>query len=127
MVCVSLAIGDESLGGMQILNKRSGDYTERDRVLIEYFASQAAVAIRQAKLFRDLLAHMGLYTSGELGTKTFDLVKQLNDPAHSERMTLFFADMRGFTKLCQVLCTPQRIQKLRTEVLPHLSDLEFRS
>ncbi len=90
--------------------------------MIEYFASQAAVAIRNAKLFRDLLAHMGLYTSGEVGTKTFDLVKQLKDPAHSERMTLFFADMRGFTQLCQVLSSPERIQELLTEFLTMLSD-----
>jgi adenylate cyclase len=64
MICVPLAFTGERLGVMQILNKESGKYTARDRVLIEHFACQAAVAIRNAKLFEDILMHMGMYAGG---------------------------------------------------------------
>jgi GAF domain-containing protein len=59
MVCVPLSAGGERLGVVQLLNKRSGPYTERDRVLLEHFAEQAAVAIRNARLVEDLVGQMG--------------------------------------------------------------------
>ena len=60
MVCVPLAVADQTIGkvrrigAIQLLNKRGGDFTERDRVLLESFADQAAVAIRNAGVFREL-------------------------------------------------------------------------
>ncbi len=118
MICVPLAFANERIGVIQILNKRMGNYTERDRVLLENFSSQASIAIRNARLFKDLLAHMGLYTSRE----AIDLVSQLRKPAHSEKLTLLFADMRGFTQLCQVLNNPEQIQNLLDQFLSMLSE-----
>jgi GAF domain-containing protein len=60
MVCVPLACAGERLGVMQICNRRRGRYEGRDKVLLESFAAQAAIAIRNARLFEDLLAHMGM-------------------------------------------------------------------
>jgi GAF domain-containing protein len=40
MVCVPLTIKHETIGVMQILNKRSGNDTARDRMLLEQFANQ---------------------------------------------------------------------------------------
>lgn len=117
MICVPLDFGDERIGVVQILNKRTGNYTHRDRLLLQNFAGQASVALRNARLFRDLLAHMGLYTSRE----AVDLVSQLRKPAQQERLTILFADMRGFTQLCQVLNSPERIQNLLDEFLGMLS------
>jgi adenylate cyclase len=118
MVCVALNFANDRIGVIQILNKRTGNYTERDRVLLENFASQASIAIRNARLFEDLLAHMGLYGS----QAALDLVGELDQPAHSEKLTLLFADMRGFTQLCQILNSPERIQKLLDEFLSMLAE-----
>lgn len=117
MVCVPLEVGNQRLGVMQILNKKSGRYTRHDQILLEHFADQAAVAIRNAKLFESLLAHMGLYASRELNEGPTDLMKELNKPARLERMSVMFADMRGFTQLCQMLNNPKRIQEMLNEFL----------
>jgi adenylate cyclase len=124
MVCVPLAVADQTvgevrrIGAIQLLNKRRGNFTERDCVLLEYFADQAAVAIQNATVFRDLLAHMGLYSYR--GAK--DLVDQLNAPARSETLTLLFGDMRGFTQLCQVLNDAEQVQQLLSSFLTTLTE-----
>jgi len=123
MVCVPLAIAEQTLsqvrrvGAIQLLNKRSGNFTERDRVLIEYFSDQAAIAIQNASLFRNLLSHMGLNSS----RAAKELVDELNAPAHSETLTLFFADMRGFTQVCQVL-NDEEVQKLLSSFLSAMTE-----
>jgi len=119
MICVPLTFASERIGVIQILNKRTGNYTQRDRLLLQNFAGQASVALRNARLFKDLLAHMGLYSSHEA---VVDLVSQLRKPAKEETLTILFADMRGFTQLCQVVHSPQRIQSLLDEFLGMLSE-----
>jgi class 3 adenylate cyclase len=121
MVCVPLTADDKVLGVMQLLNKRGGDYTDRDRVILEHFASQAAVAIRNARLVEDLLAHMGLYTSRTNSKGPFELMQELKMPARMESLTVMFADMRGFTQLCQVLNDPREMQRRLNEFLTMLS------
>ena len=123
MVCVPLAIADQTLGrvrrvgAIQLLNKRGGNFTERDRLLLEYFSDQAAIAIQNASLFRNLLSHMGLYSLH--GAR--ELVDELNAPAHSETLTLFFGDMRGFTQVCQVL-NDEEVQKLLSSFLSVMTE-----
>ncbi len=121
MVCVLLAIGAERLGVVQLLNKVAGNYTPRDVLLLEYFGSHAAVAIRNARHFRDLLAHKGLFTSPSMGRKTSDLLRQLDAPAKLEHMTVLFADMRGFTRLSRDLGDPMKIQTALNEFLTLLA------
>ncbi|MEW8156933.1 MAG: GAF domain-containing protein, partial [Candidatus Thiodiazotropha endolucinida] len=76
MVCVPLVVGDSRLGVMQVLNKIDGDYSERDRIILEYFADQASVAIRNARLVESLLAHSGLYGSSR---QTDKLIARMNE------------------------------------------------
>jgi adenylate cyclase len=122
MVCVPLKIADKCLGVMQLLNKRSGRYTKRDRVLLEQFASHAAVAIRNAQLFETLLAHMGLYASREKTQGPLELSKELSKPARLEKMSVLFADMRGFTQLCEVQHNPEATQQLLNDFLTMLAN-----
>jgi adenylate cyclase len=121
MVCVPLSAGGERLGAMQLLNKRSGNYDRRDRVLLEQFAGHAAVAIRNARLFEDLISHMGLYASREFRGGAADLLKQLRSPAAVEKLTVMFADMRGFRLLCQVVNHPERILHMSNQFITLLS------
>jgi class 3 adenylate cyclase len=121
MVCVPLSAGAQRIGAMQILNKRSGAYTNHERVLLEHFAAQAAIAIRNARMFESLLAHSGLYTRLGSPAKLTDMVRELHVPAHSERLTILFADMRGFTQLCQTLISAQAIQERLNEFISMLA------
>lgn len=120
MVCVPLLVGGETLGVMQLLNSRRGRYTDRDRVMLEHFADHAAIAIRNAKLLEQLLAHMGLYASRQ-GHSPFDLALELEEPAHDETLTVLFADLRGFTRLCQALESRAQMQLLLNQFLTMLS------
>jgi class 3 adenylate cyclase len=126
MVCVPLRVGTDRLGVVQLLNKHTGNYTERDRVLLEHFASHAAIAIRNARLFTELLAHKGLYTSRSGGRRTQDLVAQLNAAAHRERLTVLFADMRGFTELTNVVRRPEEVVDLLNGFLKLLAGAVMR-
>ena len=122
MVCVPLKLSQRCLGVMQLLNKRTGRYTERDRVLLEQFATHAAVAIRNAQLFESLLAHMGLYASRAKNHGPLELLKELNKPARLERMSVLFADLRGFTQLCEIQHNPEATQRLLNDFLGMLAN-----
>jgi class 3 adenylate cyclase len=122
MICVPLVSVSRrtrqtrALGVVQILNKRSGNYSMRDRVLLERFADQVAVAIENAILVRDLFANMGLYTTAEL-----DPLEVVARPAWNETVTVLFADMRGFTQLCHVIGRPEKMQRMLNEFLTMLA------
>jgi adenylate cyclase len=123
MICVRLTAAGEPLGAIQLLNKRSGAYTPRDLALLEQFAAQAAIALRNAQLFDALLAHMGLYSSREAGGGVDELLRLLKAPPRTERLTVMFADMRGFRALCQAVDTPEDALRLLGQFLTLLSEL----
>jgi len=122
MLCVPLTAGPERIGVVQLLNKRVGSYTDRELVLLEHFAAQAAVAIRNAQLFDDLLAHMGLYVSPEYNSNPLDLLAEFQKPARNEVLSVLFADMRGFTQLCHVVIQAEKTQRMLNEFLTMLAD-----
>lgn len=102
ILSVPLLVRGKTIGVLQTLNKVSSegelmDYDSRDYVVIEQLARQAALAIDNTQLIAKFLAHMGLYSRQD----ATDLVERINQPARRERVTLLFADMRGFTQLCQ--------------------------
>jgi class 3 adenylate cyclase len=102
ILSVPLRVRGRTIGVLQTLNKVGSDhkltnYSPKDCVVIEQLARQAAIAIDNAQLIAKLLAHMGLYSRQD----ATDLVERVNQPAQRERVTLLFADMRGFTQLCQ--------------------------
>ncbi|MEO8752523.1 MAG: GAF domain-containing protein [Casimicrobiaceae bacterium] len=121
MICVPLAIASKRIGVVQLLNKADGDYTARDLRLLEHFADHAAIAIRNARHIRDLLAHKGMFTSAARGRKTGDLLRELAADAKNEKMTVMFADMRGFARLCFALGEPKKIAKHLNEFLTMLA------
>jgi len=121
LVCSPLKVGDESLGAIQVLNKKSGEYTLRDQVILEYFADQASIAIRNAKLLESLLAHSGLYNSNTTTNALYSRMRELNEDAKTETLSVLFADMRGFTQLCQSLVYPTHVQKKLSEFISILS------
>jgi len=121
MICSPLTVSGERIGVVQILNKKN-EYTKRDQALLEQFAMQAAVAIRNARLFIDLIAHMGFYGSDEKDKGPIELLQELSKPAQSEVLTVVFADMRGFTQLAQTLNSPENTQNRLNEFLTMLTE-----
>src|SRR5579859_733501 len=107
MVCVPLSVGGQRLGVVQLFRSRTGGYSQRDLTLLEHFTTQAAVAIRNVRLLEDLLGHMGLYGSSRGHLGPLELLEEMNAPPHEERLTVLFADMRGFTRLSQVVTRPE--------------------
>jgi len=55
ILCAPMRRGDRVVGVMQVLNKRSGEpFTEQDLRLLTTLATQAAIAVENARLVRDL-------------------------------------------------------------------------
>jgi adenylate cyclase len=122
MVCAAMSVIDSGspkrLGVLQIINKKSGPYTERDRVLLEHFAAQAAIAIRNTTMLSHLVAHMGFYAT----RNPLEVIEELKSPPTSEPLTLMFADMRGFTRLCQTIRSEKKICGVLSEFMSMLGD-----
>jgi class 3 adenylate cyclase len=121
MICVPLAVGGTRIGVVQLLNK-PGPYDRRDLLVLEHFASQAAVAVRNARLFEELLAHMGLYASQDELSGPLEYLEELNRPAHLERLSILFADMRGSTRLSDLIGRPDEFQGMMSDFLGMLAD-----
>jgi class 3 adenylate cyclase len=118
ILSVPLRVRGRSIGVLQMLNKvghenEPAHYTARDHIVIEQLARQAAIAINNAQLITKLLAHMGLYSREQAA----DLVVRVDQVPQREHLTLMFADMRGFTQLCQsqeLIQTQQIVNDLLT-------------
>lgn len=122
ILSVPLSVRGRTIGVLQTLNKIASDgsfvdYDSRDCIVIEQLGRQAAIAIDNAQLIATLLAHMGLYSRGDAS----DLAERINQPAKRERLTIVFADMRGFTQLCQSQ-EATRTQKIVNELLTMFAD-----
>jgi class 3 adenylate cyclase len=122
MVCVPLNLVGQRLGVVQLVNKRRGSYTARDLALLEHLAAQAAVAVRNARLFEDLLAHMGFYGGSNDQRGPIEVMKEITGPPRAENLSVMFADMRGFTQLCHYIGNPERTQRLLNSFLHLLAE-----
>ncbi len=123
MVCAPLVHGDRCFGVIQLINKAAGEqpFTEADLELVSRFATQAAVAIRNALIFEQMISSSGLFA---LPAVRNELVPQLlsteSTPAR-ERLTVLIADMRAFTRLATAIGRPERLQRTLGDYLCMLS------
>ena len=124
IVSVPLRIGDRSVGVLQVLNKAAGGdgsaaYDPHDCALLTHLGGLAASAINNTSMVRKLTAQMGLYSRN----LAEDLLQRLDKPARSEHVTLLFADLRGFTQLCQTQSgEPGRTQRIMNELFTMYAD-----
>ncbi len=54
MVAVPLRVRDETIGAVEVINKKEGSFTELDTELAQALANQAAIAIDNARLYAKL-------------------------------------------------------------------------
>ncbi len=124
IISVPLRIGDKSIGVLQVLNKVDATgatvaYSDHDSAMLRHFGRLAATAINHARLVRKLTAQMGLYSRDT----SDDLIARLDQPAQRELVSLLFADMRGFTQLCQSQAAdPGRTQEIMNELFTMFAD-----
>jgi putative nucleotidyltransferase with HDIG domain len=53
VLCTPLKLSTETIGVLELLNKKGGAFIPEDEVLISYFADQAAMSIARAKFYED--------------------------------------------------------------------------
>lgn len=122
MIAVPLVVAGERIGVVQLLNRTTGPYTQYEERLLAKFASLAAVAVRNARLFGDLAARIGAYGLPRDSVDATTLRALLNAPAQSERVSILFADMRGYSRLEQTLRHPELLQARLNEFLAMLAN-----
>ena len=122
MIAVPLVVAGERIGVVQLLNRADGPYTDYEIVLLAKFANLAAVAVRNARLLGDIAARIGGYGLPRDSVDAATLRSLLNAPAHSERLSILFADMRGYSRLEQTLRNPEMLQFKLNEFLAMLAN-----
>ncbi|MEI6644391.1 MAG: GAF domain-containing protein [Novosphingobium sp.] len=121
MIAVPLAVAGERIGVVQLLNRTAGPYTAYEAALLEKFATLAAVAVRNARLFGDMAARIGAYGLPRDSVDAATLRALLNAPARAERLSVLFVDMRGYSRLEQTLRHPELLQSKLNEFLAMLA------
>jgi class 3 adenylate cyclase len=123
VLCVPLVHGKRRYGVMQLLNKRNGKepFSQKDEAILMRFAVQATIAIRNAALFERLLAASGLYAAPDVRADIVERMMGTSTPAVREFLTVLFVDLRGSTQLAQYLGSPDRLQRMISELLAMLS------
>jgi signal transduction histidine kinase len=56
ILCVPLVLYDQIIGVLEVINKRTGSFTQSDQELLSAIASYAAIAIQNAQLHENVLA-----------------------------------------------------------------------
>jgi len=83
ILCVPLVTGDRRSGAIEVLNKLGGeDFDEHDLLLCEAVASQAAIAVENARLHRQMLKTERLAAIGQTVAGTAHCIKNLLNGIH---------------------------------------------
>ena len=127
VISVPLQIAGSMVGVLQLLNKMDASgqycrYDDHDFALLEYLGRIAAAAINSVRLVQRLVAQTGLYARDGVS----QYLEVIDQPARPERLTAMFADMRGFTQLCQTQSEATRTQEILNDFLGMLASQVLR-
>lgn len=75
---VPLTLHNEVIGVLEVMNRRSGNYSEKDQELLESIASYAAIAIENARLHNNVLAERDRVVEAEEEARK-ELARDLHD------------------------------------------------
>jgi class 3 adenylate cyclase len=123
-ICVPLAYAGQPYGVMQVIDKDggTGSYSDTDLIVIQRLASQAAIAVRNASLFERMAARSGLHGDKDVCADLMPHLTEGGVPARQEKLTVLFADLKGFTQLSNVASSPQLIHRSLHGFLQLLSE-----
>ncbi len=93
-------------GVIQVLNKRQGVFTRQDEELLEAFASQAGIAVRNAMLNEEILKRMrtseillnvmrAVSSELEIDQLLLKIVSKTSEAMNADRCTLFLVDRQS--------------------------------
>ena len=93
-------------GVIQVLNKRAGVFSKQDEELLEAFASQAGIAVRNALLNEEILKRMrtseillnvmrAVSSELEIDLLLQKIVAKTSEAMHADRCTLFLVDRQS--------------------------------
>jgi len=123
VISAPLKISGSTVGVLQLLNKTDASgqvcpYDGHDFAILEHLGRIAAAAINNVRLLQKLAAQAGLYARNGVS----QYLEMIDQPARPERVTALFADMRGFTQLCQTQSDATRTQAILNDFLGMLAD-----
>jgi class 3 adenylate cyclase len=123
LISAPLKIAGSTVGVLQLLNKADSTgrfcrYDRHDAALLEHLGRIAAAAINTVRLVRKVTAQIGLYGRDDVS----QYLEVFDQAARPERLTFLFADMRGFTQLCQSQSDAARTQEILNDFLGMLVD-----
>jgi adenylate cyclase len=123
VISAPLKIAGSTVGVLQLVNKMDASgqfcsYDQHDFALLEHLGRIAAAAINTVRLVQKLAAQSGLYARNGVS----QYLEAIDQAAHPERLTALFADMRGFTQLCQTQSEPARTQDILNDFLGMLAN-----
>lgn len=128
MLGVPLVARGEVIGALEAINKRNGKgYTEQDVALMQALASQAAVAIENARLFQqtDLIAELMHEVKNPLLAinTASELLARKSIPADEELLRLIQTQADRLSKLTEDFLELARLESGRVHLRPEKVDL----
>jgi signal transduction histidine kinase len=129
MLGVPLVTKGRVIGALEAINKRTGSYSEQDVTLLQAVASQAAVAIENARLFQqsDLVAEimhelktplMALTAASELLART-----HLREDRRNELLQMIQRETRRLSQMTQDFLDLARLESGRVQLARQPIDL----
>lgn len=120
LLCVPIRVQNRCIGAMQLLNKRSSDhFTDQDVQLLMTLASQAGVAIENARLYRALREERDRLLAKESQVRNA-IARDLHD-GPTQRLTAMTMNIEFIKKL--MVAMPERVP----DELDTLTDLATRT
>ena len=132
-MCVPLVSKGEILGVLHVANRiSSGEFQQDDLELLSGIAAQAALAIANAKLYRDIQRevrnrnNLQRYLSPNAVEQIIHGEKELNLGGEIKEVTVLFSDIRAFTRLSEEL-PPDEVVRMLNEYFGEMTNIVFRN
>jgi len=100
LMVLPLTVKSHAVGVIEVARAR-GEFTDRDRGLLQSFANQLSVAIENTRLYRQLDTLFRSYMSPDVATALLADPSQAALGGEVVEVTVLFADLRGFTSFSE--------------------------
>ncbi len=106
LACVPIRVKERIIGAMQLLNKRDSEtFTDKDVQLLTALATQAGIAIANARIYRNLQAERDQLLSREIEDKT--RIARMLEEGPTQRLTATTLNIAFVKKLLRAM--PERV------------------
>lgn len=131
-MCVPMVSKSGVVGVIHVANRvSSGEFSDENLQLLSGIATQAALAVENAKLYHDIQLevrrrnNLQRYLSPNLVEQIMDGKRQLNLGGEIKEVTILFSDIRDFTRLSEEL-PPNEVVGMLNEYFNEMTRVAFR-